>query len=220
MTLRPHPNQDVKGLDGEEWPQRTVGPLCCVPGCSKFADDPHHMWRRSATSGPFPWVRLWDGRTVQNVVGICWLHHRRITDDLDRITLEEDGRFVYRDERNIILGPIKPQPVMITAGGAVAASAPPDRPDRCPTCQTIIRPPHDDTGPPEPSRNRVAWTVTVPKDERENGAEILDVLLDSARMVMDDRGLSYGPERKVRYYVLAAALGLFVQHAEMILSDG
>lgn len=217
MTLRPHPNHDVQGLEGEEWPQRAVGPLCCVPGCSRFADHPHHLWRRSALGGPFPWVRLWDGRTVSNVVGICWRHHDRITEDLDRISLEEDGTFVYRDERNLVLGPIKPQPPQLGADGTVGPQESLSQDDRCPTCNTRLRSPRDDTGPPEPRRNRSSWTISVPKDEREDGAETLDVLLESARMVMDDRGLSYGPERKVRFYVLSAALGLFVLHADTIL---
>lgn len=219
MSLLPHPNRNVKGLAGDEWPQIPVGPLCCAPGCSKFADHPHHLWRRSALGGPFPWVRLWDGRTVQNVVGICWRHHNRITDDLDRITLEEDGSFVYRDERNTVLGPVKPQPMMLNVGGAVSVLEPPGTPGVCPTCNTRLKAPQDDTGEREPSRNRSSWTVTVPKDEREDGAEALDILLESARMVMDDRGLSYGPERKVRYYVLATALGLFVQHADFLVSE-
>ena len=219
MSLRPHPNHNVKGLAGPEWPQFTVGPLCCVPGCSKFADHPHHLWRRSALGGPFPWVRLWDGSTVQNVVGICWQHHARVTDDLDRITLEEDGSFIYRDEANVRLGLIKPQPVTLGRDVTPKPQEAPGASERCPTCNTKIRPSHDDTEEREVTRNRSSWTVTVPKDEREDGAQTLDVLLEAARMVMDDRGLSYGPERKVRFYVLSAALGLFVQHVDSLVSE-
>jgi hypothetical protein len=219
MSLLPHPNRNVKGLAGDEWPQLPVGPLCCAPGCSRFVDHPHHLWRRSALAGPFPWVRLWNGSTVQNVVGICWQHHNRITDDLDRITLEDDGSFLYRDERNVVLGPIKPQPQTIGKDAYPTVSEASVAPGRCPTCNTKIRPSHDDTGEREPSRNRSTWSVTVPKDEREDGAECLDVLLEAARMAMDDRGLTYGPERKVRYYVLAAALGLFVHHVDALVSE-
>jgi hypothetical protein len=60
----------------------------------------------------------------------------------------------------------------------------------------------------------------VPKDERENGADVLDTLLEEARKSMAQAGLAYGDEDNARYFVLSAVLGLFVQHAREVMADG
>ena len=57
----------------------------------------------------------------------------------------------------------------------------------------------------------------MPNDAREVGADVLDTLLESARLILDDHGISYGEDRGVRYFVLSTSLGLFVAHAEDVL---
>ena len=71
----------------------------------------------------------------------------------------------------------------------------------------------------EERRARRTWSVTVPKDEREDGAQTLDVLLDAARHEMAKAGLPYGENEAVKFFVLSAALGLFVSHAEEVLGQ-
>ena len=88
----------------------------------------------------------------------------------------------------------------------------------CPSCKRPLpHPKHE--GEPEAKRPRRSWTITVPKDERENGAEVLDELLEASREEMGKLGLPYGEGSSVRYFVLAAALALFVQHAEQLMAD-
>jgi hypothetical protein len=55
-------------------------------------------------------------------------------------------------------------------------------------------------------------------DERENGAETLDEQLEAARREMAKAGLPYGDEAAARFFVLSTALGLFVMHAEDVLT--
>jgi len=59
----------------------------------------------------------------------------------------------------------------------------------------------------------------VPSDEREQGADMLDTLLEEGRREMARAGLPYGDEDAAKYFVLSTMLGLFVTHAEEVLSD-
>ena len=85
----------------------------------------------------------------------------------------------------------------------------------CPTCKRVL--PHKHEGPKEERKPRRTWSITVPITERENGAEMLDQLLESAREEMGKAGLPYGEAEAVKYFVLTAALGLFVTHAREVL---
>jgi len=89
-------------------------------------------------------------------------------------------------------------------------------PDICPECK---RPRRRKT-PREKQRPRERWVIHVPRDERENGADVLDTLLEEARKSMAQAGLAYGDEDNARYFVLSAVLGLFVQHAREVMGDG
>ena len=71
----------------------------------------------------------------------------------------------------------------------------------------------------EAPRPRRTWSITVPKDQREDGADILDGLLEASREQMATLGLPYGEQNSVRYFVLSAALALFVQHADQLMGD-
>jgi hypothetical protein len=87
-------------------------------------------------------------------------------------------------------------------------------PNICPSCKRPL--PHAKLDKPhEAKRPRRTWSITVPVDERENGADVLDELLEASRDVMARAGLPYGEESSVRYFVLTAALGLFVQGGGM-----
>ena len=79
----------------------------------------------------------------------------------------------------------------------------PGQVERCPTCERALPKPHTDAE----TRVRRGWTIAVPVDERENGADVLDSLLDECRKLF-----GHDTNRKVRYYTVAQALALVVQN--------
>ena len=91
--------------------------------------------------------------------------------------------------------------------------------NECPTCHQPLPHPKVEKPTREKKRVRRSWTITVPMDKRENGAETLDTLLEEARLEMDRAGLGYGPERNNRFFVLAFILGQFVLHSRELLGD-
>ncbi len=94
----------------------------------------------------------------------------------------------------------------------------PDEKPACPTCGRTLPRPKLDT-PTEEKKVRKTFAVAVPWTIEENGADVLDALLDAARDKMDEAGLNWGDGHRVRYYVLSTALALFVTHADKILSE-
>jgi hypothetical protein len=77
----------------------------------------------------------------------------------------------------------------------------PARPDQCPTCGHM---PRASRKPREPTRKRVQFNIAVPKDERENGYEILSTLVEQARGELDR------PEGCPPYFVLVEVLHFFL----------
>lgn len=207
MTRLPLDSWAIEALRGPEWPDYRVGPLCAVGGCSRLTDHAHHIVRRSFTAGPYSWVKLPDGTAVGNLMPLCWQHHQQVTEDRARIVWDEQQRiFTWKlddDERALT------QPPTIEAVREQDGQSDPPTAS-CPTCGQKVRPKYDRK--PEERRARKTWTITVPNDSREYGADVLDELLESARLILDDQGLSYGEDRGVRYFVLSTALGIFVAH--------
>lgn len=79
MTLLPHTNWDV--IPVRDRKTYKVPANCCVPGCTRFTDHAHHLWRRSAGTNE-AWVCLVflpDKPVIGNLVGLCWQHHEWIT---------------------------------------------------------------------------------------------------------------------------------------------
>lgn len=235
MTRLPTESRDYKGLDGPGYESYRVGPLCSVPGCGRPADHSHHIVRRSELGGPFLWVQMPSGEQVGNLTGLCWRHHNEVTENKARITFETaiSPCFFWTDS-TITNEPLTPQPPIKEESETdhqVAESTSPtvelgighvlavghDR-ETCPTCKRPMPRPKIDT-PKEDKKPRGTWAVAVPLDERENGADTLDDLLDAARDKLDKVGISYGDGSQVKFYPLTTALGLFIQHADKILSD-
>jgi hypothetical protein len=213
MTRLPFDSWNIEPLRGPEWPDYKVAPICAVDGCSHFTDHAHHIVRRSFTAGPYSWVRHTEGMTVGNLMPLCWRHHQEVTENRAKVVWDEHSRVFFWEregEPHVTLA----QPPTIEQ---VRDAPKPDKVQgaQCPSCGQKIRPtyPHQH----EEKRPRKTWTITVPNDAREVGAEVLDTLLQSARLILDDKGISYGEDRGVRYFVLATSLGLFVAHAEDIL---
>lgn len=91
-------------------------------------------------------------------------------------------------------------------------------PEVCPSCKRPLPRPKIKT-PLEAARPRRTWSVTVPMDQRENGAEILDELLEASREGMARKGLVYGEGEKTKFGVLGTSLALWVQHLDTIMGD-
>jgi hypothetical protein len=229
MTRLPLETRDVRGIEGG--PPYELNSICAAPGCDQLSADPHHLWRRSELIGPFWWVALDDETIVGNVVGLCQLHHHAITVNAAWIKWE-DGRFVWSDMFRASEPLSFQPPVRSTSnqdsfpvapeknGGEAVIVDPPTAPAQldgvCPSC---LRPlPHSHTRS-EQKRPRRTWSITVPVDERENGAEMLSTLLEEGRKEMAKAGLPYGDAEAANYFVLSTILALFVQHAEEVLSD-
>jgi len=113
---------------------------------------------------------------------------------------------------------IQAESMGLKLNGGEPVVAPTHDPMVCPSCKRPL-PQAKVNRPPEPKRPRRTWSVTVPKDEREDGAELLDGLLEQSREAMGRLGLPYGEENSVKYFVLAASLGLFVLHADELMGD-
>ena len=215
MTLVPLENQDVHGLEGPEFPAYKVGPVCSAPDCSRFVDHRHHLWRRSFLAGAYDWVELPDHVIVGNVVGLCIGHHDLITDNQAWIRWI-DGAFWWcypngrEDDKLYPQPPIHGQPVLDSheqqiVGPAAAAV--------CPGCKRPLPRAKDDRK--EGARRRKTWVVTVPADAQEDGALVLDTLLEECRSLF-----SHGEETNLRYFTLVQALALVVQNGHALVSDG
>jgi hypothetical protein len=82
----------------------------------------------------------------------------------------------------------------------------------CPTCKRTLPKPKDEKT--EEKRERRTWSITVPMDEREDGAETLDTLLEECR-----RLFGHDESKTVRYFTLAQALALVVQHGHRLVQE-
>lgn len=160
------------------------------------------------------WVRLPDGRVTGNCVGLCDKHHAEITVNFAKIEWHDGGWFNWVTE--IISGMrLQWQPPLATDSFIVAHDHHEHHTNECPTCHRALPKPKIESKEEAP-RIRRTWSITVPKDNLEDGAETLDTLLEEIREEMGRRGLSYGAEAK--YFVLSTAMALFLTHIEEIAS--
>lgn len=243
MTRLPLENRNVHGFDGPEY---QLSRLCAHPLCLERAHERHHVWRRSEI-GNHNWVVLPDGTAVGNVLMLCHEHHRQITENKAQVSFERDSFWWVEDGHELLplsfqppwviheLEHIRPEdePPRAQAGfydpEAELVTEPafenpgtktrPVLENECPTCRRAYPKPKME-GEPEKKRERRTWSITVPKDEREDGAQNLDEKLELARELLDKIGLSYGPERRNRYWVTDQVFGLFCTHFYELVSDG
>jgi hypothetical protein len=216
MTKSPLRSPDVKGVEDDPY---DLNALCAAPCCSYQSDDNHHLFRRSSLGKPYWWVQVAPDVITGNVVGLCRRHHDQVTVDAAWITWE-DGLYLWTTLFNAGTPLDFQPPIRLSADdgaddGVRALSEATQGPldGTCPTC---LRPlPHKHKR--EAVRVRRTWSLTVPKDERENGAETLDTLLEEARKELARAGLPYGDSEAAKFFVLASCLGLFVTHAKEVL---
>jgi hypothetical protein len=210
LTLPAFDHGNAKGLRG---PDYKVGPRCSNPECERWSDHAHHIVRRSALGGDFPWVEV-EEIIVGNLTGVCWNCHNRLTGEvgghkaairwIDGIFVwcalagPINGQIVY-----VPTGPIQPQPPTPETL-ARASGRTPQESDVCPTCgqHKRRRPP---SLPPGGRRRRKSMTLLVP-DDAEDGGEALDVLLTDLGLVLD-----IPADRVGRYYIISYALAYAMQ---------
>lgn len=208
MTLPPLEGDLIRGIEG---PFYKVGPNCSNPTCRRFAEHGHHIFRRTdqRLGRPYDWIQIGDW-VVANRTGVCpWCHddltgriggHRAaIRIDLGKqifnwcLVTSENGVPSYQ-----VVGPITPQPP--TPELLAERDPGEEESERCPTCghrrgrQSPTR--------PGSRRPRKTWLVKVPVDAIENGAEVLDSLVENiAPLCPSGDSSSTG-----RYYVLVPVL--------------
>lgn len=227
MTKLPVESWNIIPLEGPEYPDYKVASTCCVPFCTSFSDHAHHIVRRSFLGGDYAWVKYDDGRIFANKTGMCYTHHKSVTENRCQIDYE-DGIFYW----NTYVGdpaPLQIQPFVldnVPSGEEPESEGHHDHthdhhgPERkvCESCGRPLPKPKIEA-PDEEKKPRRTWAISVPNDALEDGANVLDTLLEAARDELDRVGISYGNGSKVKYYPLTTSLALFVQNAEKILSD-
>lgn len=205
---------EIQGLEG---PKYTVGPKCANPDCGKFAEHAHHIVRRSQLGGDYAWVSI-KGHIVGNLTGLCPGCHDDITGQLGghkaAIRFLDDRQFYWCDVRDVNghltfpkRGLLQPQP---PTPDTLAARAPGNHreSENCPFCGQTRRRSSNPTSRMADGerRRRKTWTVRVPDEEQEHGAEVLDALVEDLAPL-----LGVGTDRGGRYYVLVPVL-YYAQH--------
>lgn len=221
MTRLPMESRDVEALRGDEWPEYQLNVVCAAPGCDQTTLERHHVWRKSFVGGDVWWVKLSDGSVTGNCIGLCNEHHGQLTRNEAHIAYERGtyGKvgFAWTDlfasTQWMQWQPPKQADLDLGIGHVLVEG---HNANECPTCHRALPRPKLDT-PQEEKRIRRTWSITVPKDNLENGADILDTLLEEIREEMGKRGMSYGAEAK--YFVLSTALALFLTHVETIAAE-
>jgi hypothetical protein len=201
VTLAITDSWDVRGVTG---PAYKVGPRCANPTCNRFAEHAHHLVRRSQLGGEFNWVEI-EGVVWQNKSGLCAPCHDDITGKIGghRAAIRfEDAVFEwclvsYDDQGELIflrVGDLDPQPMDLTEFEAHVETEPSEA---CPTCGSVRR----RKAPRQPGQRRRTWIVKVPETEAEDGAYVLDTLVDDLAVL-----LGVEPNASGRYYVIVPVL--------------
>jgi hypothetical protein len=215
MTLPALDEYIAKGVKGQPY---RVGPRCSNPNCGKIAEHAHHILRRSYLAGVYDWVEI-DGWIVGNKTGLCVRCHDDVTGNvgghkaairIDRanrvfqwcLVADHSGQIEY-----IFAGLLDPQPPTPESlpSGEWATGRP--ELEGCPLCghKERARP-----AQPGPRRARKTWTVQVPADAEEDGAEVLDSLIENLAPLIPNADTS----RTGRYYALVPVLAYATMDSE------
>lgn len=198
-ALRPTETSRVRGVASERYP---VNKKCAHPECDEPATI-HHIFPRSLIKSDSYFVEIVEenedprfvARIIPHAVGLCGSgttgHHGDVEEHRAWIKLLDDGVYEWWERSRddplawTLLGPLNPQP------GSVEGK--PKRKKRS----------------NEPARNKTVYSIRVPKDEAENGYEVLDTLIDEVR---DKYGPELGwTETAPPYFVIVAALARALQ---------
>lgn len=223
MTLLPLEDWNVKGAPGVRY---KVPSVCSVPGCSRFADHAHHLWRRSYLGGDFWWVTIPDVGIVGNVVPLCWRHHDDVTGGKDghKAKIQWADQPAPRGLYWVRLEGEGPREAMALSWQPPTMDDPscdmshgfvgPASTARCTGCGRPLKR-EDDGQKRDPKRRRKSWLIQVPDDTSEDGAKVLDLLLENVAEIF-----GHDPHApNLRYFTVVQALALVVQHKEMMLNE-
>lgn len=219
MTLPATDTWDVRGVDG---PKYKVGPYCANPDCGKIAEHAHHIVRRSQLGGDYAWIVL-HGQVTGNLTGLCPGCHDDITGRIGghKAAIRHsiaDTFFHWCDVdtssgneiRYLKRGPLQPQPPTPETLAERATGHDHQESEPCPFCGQARR--RRSETPAGDRRRRKTWTVLVPADDQEQGAEVLDALVDDLAPL-----LGVDPTRTGRYYVLVPTLYYAQQNRQRFL---
>jgi hypothetical protein len=227
--MRPHEDHTrFQGID-HTYPTPTT---CQAPGCINQAAHKHHAWSRTALRkrGGGGWAAVVDtqtGEVIKNLVALCNFHHALLHSAHAELVWAADedpptfwwvpaGEGAAPLRGSFLLGEHHSSPGVALAEegrtdgeavqGASAGAAPPSSHlhpgEKCPTCERRIPAPREKTEKP---RNKAKWAMHVPKDQQENGIEVLTTLLEEARKHLGrDEGCP-------PYFVVVEALALLLQ---------
>lgn len=165
-------------------------------------------------------MRLPDGRVVSNKTGLCVRHHDMVTGMIGGHQARIEwvaGVFYWHDLANPVAdGPLFPQPLGLgEKENPEKLEMHPHRSlaegETCPECG-YTKPQRREPGP---RRRAKSWAVTVP-DDAEDGAEILDALVEDFAAVL---GLDRESKRLLRYHVLVPVMFWASQHLPQFIHD-
>lgn len=222
MTLPAIDSWNVRGLEG---PAYKVGPRCSNPNCSKIAEHGHHIVRRSQLVKDYDWISI-DGYTIGNKTGLCAACHNDITGMVGghkaAIRWETDDRRFWWSllgpeglGRYMLVAPLTyqpPTPDSLATDDPRASDT--GDPESCPFCgQHQRRRPA--VTPRVGRRRRKRWTVLVPDEAIEDGADVLDSLIANLAPVVPNGDAS----ATGRYYIIVAALAHALMDSEALVAS-
>ena len=211
MTLAPLVVPDIHGVEGKPV---ALSNWCVAPGCLSIAQQRHHLWPRSYLRGqPFEWVSV-AGKTMPNSVGLCVTHHAQVSSPIGG----HQAKIVYSLELELFewwtsvgtddwmyVGLLRDQKLVEPEPEAKRVRR---EEGLCPTCGRAT--PHEKRRTQDglPKRPAKTWTLLVP-DDAENGADVLDTLIEDLAVLME---LDVHSQRLLRYHVLAPVLIWVTMH--------
>jgi hypothetical protein len=219
LTLPAVDSWNVRGIEG---PAYKVGPRCSNPTCGKLADHAHHIIRRSQLVKHYDWIAI-DGLVIGNKTGLCASCHDDITGLIGghKAAIRWiEGAFWWcllrppeRDEPYLPVGPLTPQPPTPESLATDDPQASDTGAESCPFCGQHRR--RRLTPTRVGRRHRKRWTVLVPDEQIEDGADVLDSLIDNLAPLIPHADAS----ATGRYYVVVAALAHALIDSESLMAS-
>lgn len=210
-ALRPVESWDVTAVSDHDVERKHLRKLllnttCAHPDCDKPTESMHHAWPVGTLKSSSWLVRIPGvDKPVLHAIGLCGTgttgHHGDLEEHRGWVRYE-DGEFVWYDRSQYAVSPweyigkLDPQPGKGSSNPAQNGPEGRVNPEGSKTRKSKklkgeVRP------------YRAQWNVGVPKDERENGADVLDELeLALREKFSEEMGWS---ETAPRYMIVTAA---------------
>ncbi len=203
-ALKPLENRRVTGVASERYP---LNKKCAHPECDQDAVDPHHAFPRSAIGNDSWFVSiLEDGmcegdryngtaEPLPHVTGLCRAHHEDVEQHRAWIKLE-DGVFLWYDRQTVPGDPTDDALRTRDVWHCISALNP--QPG------SVEGKPKRKKRTKQPARKKAVYSIRVPKDEGEDGYEVLSTLVEANRERLVE--LMGWTDTVADYFVLCAVL--------------